>query len=98
MVFVSQSVCQSVDISLAHPWSTDSLKKAAKEEGAAAKKREREKSNKYLVEQLPGGGRPHCIALVYEHFGHWGEEAELFLKQMSRIAKLTEWNSDGKHL
>ena len=61
-----------LDISLAHPWSKVALQKATRDEGSAATKREDGKATKYGAEQLPGGGRPNYIYLVYEHFRHRG--------------------------
>ena len=70
--------------------------KARKEEGAAASKREDEKMAKYAVEQLPGGGWSNCIPLVLEHFGHWGKEAEAFLKHLFRWARISECSRDDR--
>ena len=70
--------------------------KAARKEGAVAKIRE-DKKVKYSGEQLPGGERPCCIALVCEHFGHWGGEAGEFLKQLCKRARLTEWSMNGQN-
>ena len=86
-----------LDISLAHSWNRAVLMKACKE-GAAASKREAEKMAKYAAEQLPGGGRPNCIPLILEHFGHWGQEAETFLKHLSKRARMSEWSKDNKNL
>ena len=85
-----------LDTSFAHPWSKGVLAKAARNEGAAASKREDEKASKYAADQLPGGGRPNCIPLVHEHFSHWGVEAESFLKRLSKRAKLSEWCKDDR--
>ena len=85
-----------LDIFLAHPWSKSVLAKAARNEGAAASKREDEKASKYAAEQFPGGGRPNCISLVDEHFGHWGVEAESFLKRLSKRDKLSKWCNDDR--
>ena len=55
--------------------TTGHLSLAAVEDGAAAGVRETQKSLKY-VNELDVWGRPsNCIALVFEHFGHWGQDA-----------------------
>ena len=38
----------------------------------------------YKQELLPGGSAPNMIPLVYEHFGHWGSEAESFLCHLAK--------------
>ena len=85
-----------LDTSLTHPWNKAVLMKTSKEEGAAASKREDEKMAKYAAKQLPGGGWPNCIPLVLEHFGYWGKEAEAFLKNLSKRARISEWSRHFK--
>ena len=68
-------VLSDLDISIAHPCSSDMVKKSAKERGVAAKKREAVKFAKYAEQQIPGIGSPRMIPTVYEHFGLWGSEA-----------------------
>ena len=79
-----------LDISLAHPWSKDVIKLAAREQGFAAKRREDRKKTKYEQELLPGGSAPNMIPLVYEHFGHWGSEAESFLCHLAKKSRNAE--------
>ena len=66
-----------LDISLAHPWSVDNVKRASRIDGFAASAREDKKKTKYSEHQLPG-----CSESKY--FGRWGEEALRFLNQLSR--------------
>ena len=63
-----------VDVSLAHPWSQDILKRASREE---------KKMNKYAGQFLPCGSK--CVPLVFEHFGRWGLQADTFLCHLSKI-------------
>ena len=44
-----------LDISLAHPWSIDNVKRASTIDGFAARAREDKKKAKYSEHQLPGG-------------------------------------------
>ena len=68
-----------LDISLAHPWSLDTIRQAGQEDGYAALKREGKKMEKYGHEVLLCGSKPDLIPLVFEHFGHWGKSVELFI-------------------
>ena len=72
------------------PWSKDVIKLAAREQGFAAKRREDRKKTKYEQELLPGGSAPNMIPLVYEHFGHWGSEAESFLCHLAKKSSNVE--------
>ena len=45
-----------LDISLAHPWSVDNVKRASRIDGFAASAREDKKKAKYSEHQLPGRG------------------------------------------
>ena len=74
----------NLDISLAHPWSKDVIKLAARDQGFVAKRREDRKKTMYEQELLPGGSAPKMIPLVYEHFGHWGSEAVSFLCHLAK--------------
>ena len=67
-----------LDISLAHPWSVDNVKRASRIDGFA-----REDQNT-LNTNFRGGSESKCVPLVLEHFGRWGEEALRFLDQLSR--------------
>ena len=73
-----------LDISLAHPWSVENVKRASRIDGFAASAREDKKKAKCSEHQLPGGSESKCVALVLEHYGRWGEEALRFLSQFSR--------------
>ena len=90
-----------LDVALAHPWSWDILQRAATMDGAAARRREDIKHNKYSKEQLPGGYTPALIPLVFEHFGGWGEEASAFLNKLSNLYRDEEERnnpSDLRHI
>ena len=66
-----------LDVSLAHPWSQDIIRRASKENGHAAVTREEKKMKKYSEELVPGGYVSRCLPLVIEHFwevGHKGRE------------------------
>ena len=72
-----------LDVSLAHPWCSDIISKAAWQDGAAALRREEKKIEKYQKETRPGGFSPNLIPLVFEHYGRWGTEGEKFLNKIS---------------
>ena len=74
-------------MSLAHPWCVDILSKAAREDGAAAARREEKKVEKYQSKVLPGGLSLNFVPLVMEHFGRWGNEAQTFLSHLSQLCK-----------
>ena len=61
-----------LDISLAHPWSSDIFPSSAGVSGAAAERRADRKKEKYSKQQLPGGIIATITPLVIEHFGAWG--------------------------
>ena len=42
---------------------------------------------KYGHEVLLCGSKPDLIPLVFEHFGHWGKSAELFLQKLAEKPK-----------
>ena len=77
-----------LDISLAHPWSSDVFPSSAEATGVAANRRETRKMAKYEQHNLPGGSVVKVVPLVMEHFESWGEEARKFLQ------KLTAFSSD----
>ena len=52
-------------------------------EGFAASRKEQTKSEKYSMERLPGKEAVRLVPLVLEHFGHWGQQAEKYLHQLS---------------
>ena len=72
-----------LDISLAHPWSSEIYPSSAEKIGAAASLREARKKAKYDHLKLPGGSTSNVIPLVLEHFGTWGEQGVKFLKKLS---------------
>ena len=73
-----------LDISLAHPWSSNIFPTSAGVDGAAADGREDRKRAKYNKQQLPGGSIVSAIPLVMEHFGTWGFDAWKFLKKIAK--------------
>ena len=52
-----------LDISLAHPWSVDNVKRASRIDGFAASAREDKKKTKYSEHQLPGVVSPNVSLL-----------------------------------
>ena len=72
-----------LDISLAHPWSSEVLFSSASMDGAAASRREKTKNEKYSTERLPGEEVVKLAPLVLEHFGRWGQLAEKYLQELS---------------
>ena len=60
-----------LDISLAHPWSSDIFPLSAGVSGAAAERRADRNKEKYRKQQLPGGIIATVSLLVMEHFGAW---------------------------
>ena len=84
-----------LDIAMAHPWCPDVLTKAANENGAAALRAENRKNLKYSKEILPRGHHTHCIPLVFEHFGHWGWEAQKFFANISKSSVDEEGKSNA---
>ena len=58
-----------LDISLEHPWSSETYPSSAEKIGAAASLREARKKAKYDRLKLPGGSKSNVIPLVLEHFG-----------------------------
>ena len=58
-----------LDISLAHPWSSDVFPSSAETTGVAANQRETRKMANYEQHKLPGGSVVKVVPLVMEHFG-----------------------------
>ena len=55
-----------LDISLAHPWNEDIILQASKVDGAAAAKRESQKTEKYSSKEIDAmGNASNCIPLVF---------------------------------
>ena len=77
-----------LDISIAHPWSSDILPSADQTSGVAALRRE----EKYSTETHPGGFSPKLMVSVLEHFGFWGQEGQRFLHEISQRSR----DEDGK--
>ena len=76
-----------LDISMAHPHSGDTLRRAALKSGYAAELREKRKVKKYGQQQSQSGTHTPCIPLVFEHFGFWGPMAEEYLDSISKKSK-----------
>ena len=72
-----------LDVSLAHPWSSEVILSSASTEGAAALQREQTKAEKYSMERLLGEEAVRLVPLVLEQNGHWGQLAEKYLHQLS---------------
>ena len=72
-----------LDVALSHPWATDILSQASKNDGAAAARREIRKTTKCSQVKISGVSSFSFIPLVFEHFGHWGEEATNYLQELS---------------
>jgi hypothetical protein len=83
-----------LDISLAHPWSSEILSRSSKEDRAAAQRQEDNKVKKYSQLNLPGGDHPNFIPLVFEHFGKWGREAEEYLRVLAKRSKALDNKSN----
>jgi hypothetical protein len=81
---VETSQTLDLDVSLAHPWSVDNLKRASRIDGFAASAREEKKKAKHSEHHLPGGNESSCVPLVFEHFGWWGNEAFDLLNHLSK--------------
>ena len=80
-----------LDVAMAHPFSQDTLKQAALEEGFAAARREERKMIKYEKQQLAGNTSSlNFTSLVFEHFGTWGSEATNYLNKLARRSRDTE--------
>ena len=73
---------------MAHPFSQDTLKLAALEEGFAAARREERKMIKYEKQQLTGNTSSlNFTPLVFEHFGTWGSEDTNYLNKLARRSR-----------
>ena len=80
-------ITKECDVSIAHPWSKDIIKGAAREGGHAAAKREAAKSKKYSEESLADGSKPIVVPLVFEHFGRWGLKADELMNELGKKAR-----------
>ena len=65
-----------LDVSLAHPWSSEVISHAATTDGSAASKRKEKKIEKYSKERHTGRDSPCLIPLVFKHFERWGNSGE----------------------
>ena len=69
-----------IDISLEHPWCSDVLPAAALNQGSTDAQREEKEIEKYHEEEHAS---TISSPLDYNHFGHWGNEGQRFLHQLS---------------
>ena len=73
---------------MAHPFSQDTLKQAALEEGFAAARREERKMIKYEKPQLAcNTSSLNFTPMVFEHFGTWESEATNYLNKQARKSR-----------
>ena len=72
-----------LDITMAHPWSSDVFLQSGMKEGVAAKRREERKEAKYSKLYSSTGEKSSVMPLVFEHFGRWGEKAETYLSSLA---------------
>ena len=78
----------TLGVAMAHPFSQDTLKQAALEEGFAAAGREERKMIKYEKQQLAGNTSSlNFTPLVFEHFETWGSEATNYLNKLARRSR-----------
>ncbi|XP_065842630.1 uncharacterized protein [Oscarella lobularis] len=87
-------VSMELDISLAHPWSSEASRRSAVEDCAAAIIREEAKVEKYDANIRPSGAAARFYPLVFEHFGHWGKLADKFFKVFLTHVERTEGKSE----
>ena len=85
--------CFELDISFAHPWSSEASRRSASEDGAAALIREEKKISKYKSYQRSSGLTSTFIPIVAEHFGRWGKLAQNFLQSLGRFVERSEGRS-----
>ena len=78
----SSGMSIDLDISLAHPWSSEVFPSSSKVDGLASKQREEKKKIKYQDERLPTGNQIIFKPLVIEHFGRWGDEGDQYLRSL----------------
>ena len=86
IVFFNSDIGNNVDldISLAHPWSSDIFPSFAGVSGAAAERRADRKKEKYSKQQLPGGIIATVNPLIMKHFGAWGIDGWKLLCKLSK--------------
>ena len=73
-----------LDVAIAHPWSSDIFPTSAITDGAAARRHEKRKEDKYQHERRPAGDVMSFVPLVFEQFGRGGDKAEGFLKELAK--------------
>lgn len=78
-----------IDVSIAHPHSCDLMKELQKS-GHAAKRREKQKRDKYEQQLTQSGTKPNFVPFVFEHFGYWVEAAEDYLDAVCKQSKIVE--------
>ena len=78
----------SNSISLAYPFSSDTVVRASRKDRFAAAKR-----NKYSNQQHQGSCKATFIPLIFEHFGCWGEKADNYLNQLAERLRDVESGS-----
>ena len=84
-----------LDVAMAYPWSSDIFPTSAITDGAAARRCEKRKEDKYQHECLPAGDVMSIVPLVFERVGRWGEKAEGFLKELSKELSKESTDEDG---
>ena len=82
------------DISVTHPLNSTIVAKAAHKQLAAAQERETTKNHKYA--QLCKNISAEFVRLVFESFGGYGSEFNLFIKDMRLISQKTLTLIDGE--
>ena len=88
-IVVHDSGCSSdLAVAMAHPFSQNTLKQAALEEGFATARREERKMIKYEKQQLAGNTSSlNFTPLVFKHFETWGSEATNYLNKLARRSR-----------
>lgn len=82
------------DVSITHPLSSTIVAKAAHKQLAAAQERETTKNNKYTP--LCKSINAEFIPLVFESFGGYGPEFNLFIRDLRSITQKTLTLTDGE--
>ena len=89
----SSGMSIDLDISLAHPWSSEVFPSSSKVDGLALKRREEKKKIKYQDERLPTGNQIIFKPLVIEHFCRWGDEGDQYLRSLGSQS----FDKNGRH-
>ena len=85
-----------LDISLAHPWSSEVFPSSSKIDGLASKRREEKKKNQVSRRKATNWQPNNLEALVIEHFGRWGDEEEQYFRTLGSQS-LTEMVGVTQH-